>query len=280
MLKVLVLGCGPAGLMAAQGCMDAAQSRPWRESVEVAVVSRKVKSPIYGCQYLHKPIPNYTPIAVRNVSYQMRGEAFDYRHKVYGPMWDGTVSPEDLSEEHLAWDLRGTYDALWDQWEPAILNGDVDPAGLRDLATSGDIGPHLIINSIPRPAICHAGHSFAATEIWAAGDAPELGIRIPFQCPEDLVICNGEDNPGWYRMSRVFGHTTVEWPGDIERVPVTTASRVKKPLQHQCDCWSDLPIMHVGRYGEWAKGVLSHTAYFKSFKKIELMMEQRHGAPA
>ncbi len=273
-MKILVLGSGPAGLMAAQGAVDAANIDPKRTSLtdlKVAIISHKVKSDLYGCQYLHQPIPGITPAAARTVSYQMRGDADDYRRKVYGQVWSGTVSPEDLGGEHQAWDLRATYDALWTFWERHIMAGHVDAVSLSTIVANSK--PDLIINSIPRPALCHEGHAFGSTEIWAAGDAPKIGIHLPYQCPKDMVVCNAEDNPSWYRMSNVFGHTTVEWPGSLALVPVRTAARVRKPTSHACTCWEEtLPIMHVGRYGEWAKGVLSHTAYFKAYKKIDGML--------
>ncbi len=281
-MRVMVLGCGPAGLMAAQAVVDAKLDSMSGEVIRdlqhlvdsgefgVAVVSIKKQSPLYGAQYLHQPIPRITPHESHAVHYQMRGSTDDYRRKVYGKLWDGTVSPEDLEEEHQAWDLRRTYDRLWSLWQGSITDAEVDPVSLRNII-NGDDAPDLIINSIPRNLLCHAGHTFGATEIWAAGEAPEIGIRLQYQCPPNMVVCNGEDNPAWYRMSNVFGRTTVEWPGDIAKVPVTTAARVRKPTRHDCDCWEDspVPIMHVGRYGEWSKGVLSHTAYFKAYKKID-----------
>lgn len=270
-MKVIVLGSGPAGLMAAQGIADALENCASEDMIppggaEMSIISRKVKSPLYGAQYLHQPIPRMTPPEPRAISYQMRGSTDDYRRKVYGQMWDGTVSPEDLAGNHMGWDIRATYDALWERWEPIISDVDIDPIGLRNILTDD---PDLIINSIPRPVLCHQGHSFGATEVWAAGDAPELGINLQYRCTPFSVVCNGDDNPSWYRMSNVFGRTTIEWPGSLKAVPVTTATRVQKPTQHQCDCWADAPMEHVGRYGEWSKGVLSHTAYFKAYKRID-----------
>lgn len=271
-MKVIVLGSGPAGLMAAQGVLDA-HNRNMDGDLKIMILSRKVKSPLFGAQYLHAPIPGVTPEPWRTVAYHLLGDADDYRRKVYGQLWDGTVSAQDLDSAHAAWDIRATYDRLWVMWEHSIIDVNIDPVALTNINVMHE--PDLIINSIPRPALCHRGHSFGATEVWAAGDAPELGIRLPYNSPPDTVTCNGEDNPSWYRMSNVFGHTTVEWPGSLKAVPVTTASRVKKPTSHDCDCWSDLPMMHVGRYGEWTKGVLSHTAYNKALTRCDNMLGAR-----
>lgn len=235
--------------------------------LEPVIFSRKVRSPLYGAQYLHAPIPDATERDAHvGVDYLLRGHVEDYRRKVYGNQWDGSVSPEDLSDPHRAWDIRATYAALWLWYSDQIMDVEVDPASLNFLIDQHK--PDIIINSIPLAALCHQGHTFRAQEVIAAGDAPELNINIGarFKCPPNSVICNGEDSPSWYRISNIFGHTTVEWPGGIN-VPVPTASKVTKPTGHNCDCWPNL--FNVGRYGTWTKGVLSHTAYNRTIERIE-----------
>lgn len=273
-MKVLVLGCGPAGLMAAHAVAgECARADVW---CEVYVVSKKRKSQLFGCQYLHRPIPGVTPANGEHISYQLRGHADDYRLKVYGKKYVGSVSPEDLAGEHMGWDIRTTYDRLWAMWEDSIHERELHPNSLLQII--GEAHWDMIISSIPKPELCHQGHHFGATEIWAAGDAPELGVSVQsmYRCPDNMVICNGEESPVWYRMSRVFGHTTVEWPGDVNDVPIPTAARVQKPTQNDCNCWPD--IKHVGRYGSWTKGVLSHQAYFDARAHAEAVINR--GAPA
>lgn len=259
MSKVAILGCGPAGLMAAHAVRNAGH--------QLVVMSRKRKSPLYGAQYLHEPIPGVTePDNHIDVEYVLRGDVDMYRRKVYGPQWDGTVSPEDYIGNHRAWDIRETYDRLWAMYEPHIMDLDIDPAGVGMMINSERFD--LIINTIPKQAICHQGHQFRAIEVVAAGDAPDLGIRVGalYYCPRDTVQCNGEDAPSWYRMSNIFGHTTVEWPQGIEP-PLPTASKVLKPTSNNCDCWDD-KVLGVGRYGSWQKGVLSHEAYMDVEKAL------------
>src|SRR4051812_44452720 len=98
--------------MAAQGALDPANTN--REVRLISIVSRKGKSALYGGQYLHQPIPVLTQGDPITVGYTLRGSSDDYRLKVYGPMWSGSVSPEDLEGEHTAWDIRATYDELWE----------------------------------------------------------------------------------------------------------------------------------------------------------------------
>lgn len=262
-MRVAILGSGPAGLMAAAAV---SHGHDWTSGpYDIQIFSAGGRSPLYGAQYLHAPIPGYTdnryPSAKRPISYILRGEPDQYRLKVYGPMWDGTVSPEDLDETHNAWDIRQTYEALWKEYERNVNEIHMDPAGMRLLVDGRTAygAFDLVINSIPRPALCAEGHQFASTQIWAAGEAPELGIDLDrFRCDPNTVICNGEENPSWYRLSNIFGYKTVEWPEHI-KPPLPSAALVTKPLKTNCDCWPD--VLHVGRYGKWQKGVLSHHAY-------------------
>lgn len=269
-MKIAVLGCGPAGLMAAHGAIESAL-RVGDMTGEITIFSRKAKSPMYGAQYLHRPIPGIEipePNG-RSIEYRMIGETSDYRRKVYGQGWLGAVSPEDLEGLHTGWDIRATYDQLWYQYSDAIIDVDLDPVGLSEMLDGSEYD--IVINSVPRDRLCYRDHTFAAAEIKAAGDAPDLGIDIgsTYRCMDETVMCNGTPDVGWYRMSRIYGHTTVEWPSSIERIPITSASTVMKPTYTDCDCWPT--FVNVGRYGTWEKGVLSHDAYFKAYESVAKM---------
>lgn len=252
-MRVLVLGCGPAGLMAAWAAKQLGH--------EVSIASRKVQSTMYGAQYLHAMIPGI-PVQKTTVHYVLDGSPQEYRKKVYGDMWDGTVSPEDLNANHEAWDIRGTYDALWHHFEDTIHHEIVDAGFMREALGYCD----LVINSIPRNVLCYDGHTFGGTSIWAAGEAPEIGIKLPYYCPDDTVLCTGDPERSWYRLSNIFGRKTVEWP-DRKKPPLPGIAKVTKPTNHQCSCWPT--VLHVGRYGRWEKGVLSHSAYFDTRTFLE-----------
>lgn len=266
-MKVVILGSGPAGLMAAAAVLN---SDAGADAV-IHILSAGEKSSLYGAQYLHAPIPHYTDeSAYVRVKYEMWGEPDAYRRKVYGQMWDGTVSPEDLDEEHSAWDIRETYDRLWEDFGTAVDNIRVDHAGLRILQNGNSKMGYVdhIISTIPKAALCIEGHQFRGANIVAAGDAPALGIRLPFrQCAPNSVICNGRDIPSWYRLSNIFGHKTAEWPDGL--TPPVPSAAVIKPLKNNCDCFPD--VLHVGRYGKWEKGVLTHHAYQEVEKYFEAL---------
>jgi hypothetical protein len=225
------------------------------------IYSKKRKSQLFGSQYLHEPIPNMTEALAGLVSYHLEGTPEEYRRKVYGPAWDGTVSPEDYDHDHYAWDIRATYDRLWQAYEHEI--DDLDVLNLRH-----DIhafpGCDIVISTVPRKIWAEPGDVFMSQKVWAIGDAPDLGQEAPFSPKQDFtIICDGTDEVGWYRLSKVFGHTTIEWPYD-KKPPIPGIAIVEKPLGHNSTAAPD--FIHLGRYGAWEKGVLTTDVFRQALK--------------
>jgi len=246
-MKVTILGCGPAGLVAAKAVLDRGH--------DVTILSQSISpSEQYGCQYLHAPIPGYEDVASVRVSYRLNGDPDAYRYKVYGSAWEGKVSPEDFIGEHTAWDIRQTYSLLWSD-----LIGSRNVRTREARATSGVISglyldePDLIFSSIPAPALCYnRNHFFRSHEIWANGS------MLAGDLADNSVICDGTPEHDWYRISNVFGFRTTEWPHK-PHAKYRKAVPVAKPLATNCDCYPD--VHRVGRYGTWHKGYLVHEVY-------------------
>lgn len=257
MKKVLILGCGPAGLMAAA----AAESL----GMEPTIVSKKRKSEMYGAQYLHEPIPDYSPDRGFDVKYLLVGSSDDYRRKVYGDART-TVSPDELAEDHEGWDIRSTYDNLWGRFQDRItntpFNGGADVTFFVAKALESEEFAHYI-STVPAPLLCtNAAHVFPSQKVWAIGDAPERGVFCPITTADlNTVICSGSPDNSWYRTANILGYRTAEWP-ENRRPPIEGLAQVSKPIKTNCDC---LPMVHrLGRYGKWEKGVLSHSAYYET----------------
>lgn len=257
-MRVIILGCGPTGLLAAHELYLSGIPRD-----NIVIISKKRKSQIYGAQYLHEPIEGIS-VSRTIISYKIWGDRRNYLRKVYGEKWDGTISDELRESRHYAWDIRAAYDELWGNWENKIIDGIAGP-DLASCYESGNIasvyddfsGVRLMINTIPRPALCDGSHQFKSTKIWASGDAPDQDQYCPIECPEGDVIYNGEREPSWYRASRIFGHTTAEWPWNGgNKPPYEGIEDVEKPLSHNCTCWPS--IHHIGRFGKWQNGTLVH----------------------
>lgn len=256
-MKAVVLGCGPAGLFAAHALVQ--------DGWSVTILSKKRRSEMYGAQYLHMAIPG---LAAKEgeVRYILQGGSnSEYRQKVYGNKEGFTVSPQDIpSEPTRVWDIRAAYFDAWSRYQHLIVD--------RRMVTGMTVSmlfltdpPDLVVSSIPRFYLCRDfRHKFESQRVWARGDAPERGIFVDQKCPDGYVICNASADTPWYRLSNIFGYKTIEWPRPPKSTSEDGAATVKKPIRHDCDCLDDLGLrlLHVGRYGRWQKGVLSHTAYY------------------
>jgi len=256
-MKVAILGCGPVGLVAAHSILNSTAGK-----AEVRLFSVKRPSPIFGAQYLHQPIPGLVEEAgePRVIRYRMSGSPEDYLRKVYGEMWDGHISDDLRDDAHVAWDLRGTYKSLWTWYSDLVQHMEFRPNRdeLQKMFNTMYEHADLIINTIPRKALCvNSAHQFRETMIWASGDST-FG-KSPIEGTDEVIDYNGTADVSWYRVSRMFGHSTVEWPGHIKMPLLPGVKEVRKPLSHNCDCWPS--IKHLGRYGRWDRERLVHEAY-------------------
>lgn len=258
--SVAILGCGPAGLMAAH----AAQLSGW----DFVVYSRKVQSELFGAQYLHQPIPNLDCGNPRIIRYKLRGTPAEYRRKVYGPTWDGTVSPEDLLEQHHCWDLRRAYQDLWDLYYDHIWDADLSWSVFDDgdlaagITKACSLEKHdLVISTVPRTIWDTNKANFHSTKVWAAGSKdPNAGLASQ---DDFTVICDGTNLATWYRSAKIYGYQTLEWPDQLVK-PDYAAVRVTKPLRYAGDAAPD--FLHIGRYGAWQKGLLTSDAFFTAMQ--------------
>lgn len=258
--RLAILGAGPAGLLAAHAAaLSGVEETKVITKASIWDPHEPAKSPLYGCQYLHAAIPGLS-VRSASVRYQLRGTAEEYRAKVYGEQ-KVRVSPEDYEGEHKAWDIRAAYSQLWSMYVThglsgvEVATGRINHENVPALLETYD----LVISTIPAPALCGIeAHIFNTQEIWAVGDAPDLGISAPVEIENNMVVCNGLLDLGWYRASTVFGMTTVEWGGLVK--PVEQAVRVRKPIDNDCNCWEGR-VIRMGRYGSWRKGILAHEVF-------------------
>lgn len=268
-MKIAILGCGPSGLVAAHAAMQLKIPKT------VRVLSRAERSPIYGAQYLHQPIPGVFAahdVEPEIIRYQMAGTPEGYLRKVYGDNWDGTISDDLRDQAHVAWDIRSTYDELWMRYADLICEYEIPrnagPSGVAAVITPLLDNFNLVINTIPRPMLCmRRDHKFVNTDIWALGEHP--ANPFPIECADNVIRYNGEPEPSWYRASRIHGYSTVEWPGHVPRPPIPGVVKVKKPLRHNCNCWSG-SIVHLGRMGRWQNGTLVHHVYADTYEQLLL----------
>ncbi len=245
-MRVLVLGCGPAGLIAAH----AAQMM----YSDVVVFSLARQSRMFGAQYLHSPVPGITfPSDQFKIQYKLEGTPEGYQAKVYPDIRVKKVSPESLRGIHPAWDIRRAYDRLWGRWERKVQDIRItSPEDVDQLI--GHLKPDLAISTLPAPMLCLEGHSFGVQKIWSS-DSKDVAPP-----PENTVVCNGENHPAWYRAANIQGWITTEWPHQFKPpLPQHMLWEVDKPITTNCVCFPD--VTRLGRYGKWQKGYLAHQAF-------------------
>lgn len=255
-LRVVVLGCGPAGLVAAHAavCMNA----------DVRILSKPRKSFMRGAQYLHAPIPLMGDQTPFDINYQLvGGTAADYRDKVYraARVSDEDVSVASLKGIHPGWDIRSAYDDLWETYGDYVLNWEATPAALSQII--GEWSPDLVISSVPANLLCDQPdrHSFHTQFIWSTDQAMHINTYNDDGVGDNTVVCNAADGPSWYRSALIHGWGTTEWPE--HRKPPLNSSKlwnVPKPVGTDCDCFQGR-VLRVGRYGSWTKGTLVHQIF-------------------
>jgi hypothetical protein len=245
MTQVTVLGCGPAGLLAAQGAADA--------GADVTIISNKVRSRIAGAQFIHEEIPGLN-LKRSEVHMIKRGSAEGYARKVYGePDKVTSWASFEHGEVLPCWSMTEVYNELWSRWEGRIVSELINRELLDRIAHRE--GP--IISTIPAHALCYGDHIFEANEI-----AIDVGQDV--MTSRNSIIYNGDPKQRWCRSSFLFGSFAVEF-GSINDKPAAkgpplSAIRIQKPQWTDCDCRPGM--MRVGRYGQWKRGVLAHSAYF------------------
>lgn len=244
---ILVLGCGPAGLL----CAHAAKL----SGLKVQIISKKEPSFISGAQFLHTAIPELTDRYPDGQIFMAKeGSAKVYAEKIYGDKeartsWD--AYPPGFRD---VWHLQRWYEVLWKIWEGSIIDG-VFSAPLMRTASKEFLA---VFSTIPLTILFPTGR-FTAEHV----------IVDPAQVAQpNTIFYNGYSEDVWYRASNVFGHAFVEYPTRIPRwLPEGTvlntspaAKKIRKPLAAKVENdWENLFLF--GRYGKWEKGVLVDDAF-------------------
>lgn len=251
--KVLVLGCGPAGLITA--C--AAQLH----GADVTIFSRKQPSVIYGAQWLQVPLDGLTLQKPDGyVEFKLYGDPVVYEQKVFGQQaHDGHGWTAHVEEPvKPAWDLRRLYDDLWRRMEHCVVDTELDAEEMRRLHESDW---DVIFNCVPLWNLCGwykerdgfaiEPHTFDKYKVRIAPQH-DAAFGEP-----NVVIYNGATEDEWFRSSVIFGvDGGKEYPVTAR---VQDAKMVRKPQRTDCDCWPN--VRRVGRYGAWDMNRLVHDGY-------------------
>jgi hypothetical protein len=245
-VNVAVLGCGPAGLLAAHAVAQAGH--------KPHIISRPEKSVIPGSVYLHAGIPDiHGPYPDNYVQYIRMGTAEVYAKKVYKDA-SRTTGWEHYMQTYPAWNALLAYETLWDYWHELIDPVcDITHEDVHDIVRGHD----LVISTIPAQVLCYkpSEHYFAGEPYWI-----KTLPTPPLDEHRDVVVYNGLPDDAWYRWSVLGGVCSIETtlPGyfDEEKVGIV---RGLKPRDNTCNCWPT--VVRAGRWAEWRHGVLLNHAY-------------------
>jgi len=239
-MKAMILGCGPAGLLAAHACS--------LKGIDVEIYSIEKPSKIYGAQFLQQAIPDITDGEPDgHIVFNKVGTRQGYATQVYGRP-DAPCSWDEYEEGlQPAWHLRSVYDDLWTLYSRYITDLELNSAILTSLEERQDVD--FRFSAVPAQVICwdHAVHKFDYKRVWAT-ETPAVHLD------DNVIVYSGREQDSWYRTSNLFGHYSTEWSHQIGG-----AKTGIKPLSTNCNCrpmWQ-----RIGRFGRWKRGVLVHDAF-------------------
>lgn len=248
---VCILGCGPAGLFAAQAVAECG-GMP-------LIFSVKKKSEILGAQYLHRAIPGICGVQPEGeIRVKKLGSAASYAQRVYGD----PEAPVSFHTVHNApiWSLRDAYERAWELWEPQII--EVPPMDYEEVQDMTARFP-VVISTIPKWTICGKPkeHAFKSVRIHVSDRFEYTGLKTWIGSRDNIMVYNGTAQGDWYRTSRIFGHDSSEYAGLHPR-PGFHDKHFKggfKVVGNDCDCHPN--VVFAGRMGKWERGVLTHHAF-------------------
>lgn len=257
MKPIAILGCGPAGLLAAHA---AALSRR-----KYVIFSRPAKSHLGGAQFLHQSIQGLTTEDPYEISIIAEGSREIYQQKVYGDneKVPFVSFPERAFSTQFAWNLISTYERLWEAYSPDIQEAEVSAAWLEANAKNF----RTIFSTVPAPSICKSNsgllsvmHMFHSQRIMVYPEALNPAI------PDGTIWYDGTKDRSWYRQSKLFGTGGTEYPLLENPPPVKPLIQARKPLWTNCNCYPK--IVRLGRFGQWQKGILTHDAFNGAAKAL------------
>lgn len=259
MLKVAVIGAGPAGLAAAHAAVG-------REA-DVTVFAPRQMSPQRGPLLMQHPIPGVNNDHPDGYIKQMvvGGNILDYRYKLYGDVNIG-INGDILADGYHAWKHRETYRELWDRYYNLVNNILVSPLDLSQMHEAFD----LVVSTAPLPKLCMkpGNHEFRYATVYTMATT-----SYPDQ-PDNTIIFNARTFETWVRSSRVFGVPVTEWP--VGAAPAN-ATEIHKPISTTCNCFPH--VLRTGRFGKFRNETWIPDAYYDTLSAIESIHRAHEWAP-
>jgi len=254
-MKVIVIGCGPAGLAAAHAAVGL--------GAEVTIYAPGQKTPQRGPLLIQRPIPGINTNHPDGTIHQLviGGSILDYRYKLYGDVNIG-INGDILKPHYHAWNHVETYERLWAFYSDLIVPRQVSPQALSVMHLEAD----LVVSTANAQRMCRSGrmiaggvHQFLYQEV-----AVTPHTSYPDQ-PYDTIIFNADPDAPWVRSSFVFGVPVTEWL--LDRAPKGEGvTIIRKPISTNCNCYPH--VLRTGRFGAWKNETWVDTAYWDTYSAI------------
>ena len=242
---IVILGCGPAGLLAAHAAA--------LDGKEFVVYSKeKEKSVLSGAQYLHARIPHITgspALPAFEIEYRKVGTRSGYAKKVYGDENADCSWALFPKGRVIAWSMSDLYETLWERYSGAIREATIGPPEVREILRTGA----TVLSSIPRPSLCSQGCEFRSATVRYVDESPLPG-------PANVILYSGRPEDRFYRTSIIRGFESTEFERGA-LAPELADRTGRKPTGHSCGCRTEPNFFPIGRFGKWKKGVLVHDAF-------------------
>lgn len=258
-MKVVVIGCGPAGLAAAHAAVGL--------GAEVEVIAPKEKTPQRGPLLIQRPIPGINTSHPDATIHQrvIGGSILDYRYKLYGDI-NIAINGNILEPQYHAWNHFKTYERLWAMYSGLIIDRRVTPGELLLMQDSVE----LVVSTASAKDMCYRNQilSYHHTKV-GQHNFRYAPVRVTPECsypdqPDNTIIFNAGNTEQWVRSSRIFGNEVTEWPAELapER-----ARLILKPISTDCDCFPR--VLRTGRFGKWKNETWVDTAYWDTYSAVE-----------
>lgn len=247
-MKVIVIGCGPAGLAAAHAAIGL--------DADVEILAPKSKTPQNGPLLMQRPIPgintDHPDGTIRQIV--VGGTILDYRYKLYGDINIG-INGDVLVPKYHAWRHETTYNKLWRMYSHIITNRLVGTEEMTTIHERCD----LVVSTANAKVMCKdASHDFTSKPVAITPYTSHPNQR------DNTIVFNADPEVPWVRSSLVFGNPVTEWP--MERRP-SGSRMIHKPISTNCDCYPH--ILRTGRFGAFKNEVWVDTAYWDTYNAVQ-----------
>lgn len=270
-MRIAIVGTGFEGFLAAHAVkLKFSEDTFPAELDELTIFGPNPYPMIPGARFYERAIPVVNPLFTSNAFGKpetmegiSNGELSDYFKKV-GANWANPIITPKMPATAI-YSINGLYAYLYDHYN-VHMNTGVNIHSGDFLTIQGNDAPlhgyDKVISTIPLPMwfAPEQINLFAALKIWRLDES--VNESIPYEAPiegmRNITIYDGTENAAWFRITRAFGLTSVEFPhhkkppiqGTYEEI---IPNGLFQPIKRAFFNWggSKTDLFHVGRLGAW-----------------------------